>query len=314
MIDWKLVLWTAVFGLLVLYGLVALLSHKARTPLASESLYDTNGPSKGKKQHNVEFTEAVELSVVIPCYNERERLGIMLDECVPYLEATYGKDYELVLVDDGSNDGTKDYALEYADEHGLMPGIMRVFTLEHNRGKGGAVTHGMKFCRGRYALFADADGASKFTDIEKLFAALKKYEQKERGAVAVGSRAYLVNTEAVVKRSFIRNFLMRCLHLLVWVFGVKKIKDTQCGFKLFNRRAVDAIFPYMHTERWIFDVEVLMIAFKKQFAVEEVSISWHEVSGSKIDIAWDSINMAIDLVVMRLAFIMGIYTAHKKTH
>lgn len=299
-------------GLALLYGLVTLLSHKARTPLPSESLYETN--NNGKKEA-VDFkNHSVYLSVVIPCYNERERLGIMLDEAIPYLDTNYRGEYELVLVDDGSKDKTKEFALQYAQENSLTPGLLRVFTLEHNRGKGGAVTHGMKFSRGKYALFADADGASKFSDIERLFKALQKHDAKNNGQVAVGSRAHLVNTEAVVKRSFIRNFLMRCLHLLVWVFGVKGVKDTQCGFKLFNRQAIDDIFPYMHTERWIFDVEVLMIAIRKGFDVEEVTISWHEVTGSKIDIARDSIMMAIDLVVMRLAFIMGIYNADKKSH
>jgi len=126
-------------------------------------------------------------------------------------------------------------------------------------------------------------------------------------AVAIGSRAHMVNTDAVVKRSFIRNFLMYCLHALVFIFGIRDIKDTQCGFKMFNYGAITQIFPHMHTERWIFDVEVLLLAEMQNIPIKEIPVNWQEVDGSKIDIARDSIEMAIDLVVTRLAYILGIY-------
>ncbi|ODV98107.1 hypothetical protein PACTADRAFT_185492 [Pachysolen tannophilus NRRL Y-2460] len=173
----------------------------------------------------------------------------------------------------------------------------------------------MKFIRGSYGIFADADGASKFSDVEKLLDSIKQLDKNEpfiNPAIAIGSRAHMVNTDAVVKRSFIRNFLMYGLHFLVFVFGIRTIKDTQCGFKLFNRASIDLIFPNMHTEGWIFDVEVLIIAIRKGILIKEVPISWHEVDGSKMDLARDSMNMAIDLVVTRLAYLLGVYKDHKK--
>ncbi len=229
----------------------------------------------------------------------------MLEDAISYLRTTYDTKFEILIVDDGSKDGTAEYALDLAFNYfELYPGQLRVVKLVKNRGKGGAVTHGIQHVRGKYAVFADADGASQFSDVSKL---IKAAEGINGPAVAVGSRAHMVNSDAVVKRSFIRNFLMYSLHTLVFVFGIRDIKDTQCGFKLFNKEAIVEIFPYMHTEGWIFDVEILIIALRKQIPIKEVAISWHEVDGSKVDLAKDSINMAIDLVVTRLAYIFGIY-------
>ncbi|KAH3669291.1 hypothetical protein OGAPHI_001412 [Ogataea philodendri] len=234
----------------------------------------------------------------------------MLSECVEHLDKQYAGKYEILVVDDGSKDDTAVYALELAAELELAPHVLRVVEFVKNRGKGGAVTHGIQFVRGKYAIFADADGASKFSDLDKLMQSIQKLDKREPDtipAVAIGSRSHMVNTDAVVKRSFIRNFLMYALHTLVYVFGIRTIKDTQCGFKLFNKAAIAKIFPRMHTEGWIFDVEILILAINQGIPVDEVAISWHEVDGSKMVLARDSITMAVDLVVTRLAYIMGIY-------
>lgn len=292
-----------------------LFSHKPRQPHESELQYITTtstGMYSIETPLPVRGTESseddIELSVVIPCYNETKRLKTMLEDAISHLSTNYDEKFEIVLVDDGSKDETAEYALDLAfDFFKLTPGQLRVVKLVKNRGKGGAVTHGIQHIRGKYAIFADADGASKFSDVAKLISSI---EGEKGPAVAIGSRAHMVNSDAVVKRSFIRNFLMYSLHALVFVFGIRDIKDTQCGFKLFNRKAINQIFPYMHTEGWIFDVEILIIAMRKSIPIKEVAISWHEVDGSKVDLAKDSINMAIDLVVTRLAYLLGIYKDH----
>ncbi|ONH68774.1 Dolichyl-phosphate beta-glucosyltransferase [Cyberlindnera fabianii] len=297
----------------LVYAIVLIFSHSPRPPVDSEKTFFTTTKTGLDPDHKplpergiLQPIEDIILSVVIPCYNETSRLKIGLDETVEHLKAEYGDNWEILIVDDGSKDGTTKYALELAvEEYKLQPGQMRVVQLVKNRGKGGAVTHGMQHVRGKYAVFADADGASKFSDVQKLIESIEEYGDEP--AVAIGSRAHMVESDAVVKRSFIRNFLMYSLHTLVFVFGIREIKDTQCGFKLFNRSAIANIFPYMHTEGWIFDVEILIIAIRKNIPVKEIAISWHEVDGSKVDLARDSINMAIDLVVTRLAYILGIY-------
>ncbi|EAT78908.2 hypothetical protein SNOG_13884 [Parastagonospora nodorum SN15] len=287
------------------------------------------------------------MSVVVPAYNEEERLEGMLEEAVNFLESEYGaahegekgaakdKGWEILIVSDGSKDRTVDKALDFAKEHQLSQhpvpkpgpwsdkggakashsthiphGSIRVITLEENRGKGGAVTHGMRHVRGQYIVFADADGASRFDDLGKMVEGCRKVEDKYGRGVAIGSRAHLVGSEAVVKRSKLRNFLMHSFHILLRVMtppATARIKDTQCGFKLFSRPTLPYIIPYMHSEGWIFDVEMLMLAESADIAMAEVAIGWKEVMGSKLNVVWDSIGMAWGLALLRACWLLGIY-------
>ncbi|KAF2791202.1 glycosyltransferase family 2 protein [Melanomma pulvis-pyrius CBS 109.77] len=291
------------------------------------------------------------ISVVVPAYNEEERLGGMLEEAVAYLQERYGDahagaggkytreekstggnaGWEILIVSDGSTDKTVDTALAFAKEHQLSQhpvpvpgprtpkpttsthiphGSIRVVELEQNRGKGGAVTHGMRHVRGQYVVFADADGASRFSDLDSLVEGCRSVEDKKGRGVAIGSRAHLVGSEAVVKRSKLRNFLMHSFHLLLYLLtprATARIKDTQCGFKLFSRSTLPFIVPYMHSEGWIFDVEMLMLAESANINMVEVAIGWKEVMGSKLNVMWDSLGMAWGLAVLRLAWGLGVY-------
>ena len=160
------------------------------------------------------------MSVVIPAYNEEQRLEIMLEEAVAFLDTEYGRTvgkeknksggksgkkrmsgfsgYEILVVNDGSKDKTVDIALAFSRKHDLHD-ILRICTLVRNRGKGGAVTHGFRHVRGAYAIFADADGASKFEDLAKLVNGCEEVSDQSGRGIAVGSRAHLVGSEAVVK-------------------------------------------------------------------------------------------------------------------
>ncbi|ODQ64501.1 nucleotide-diphospho-sugar transferase [Nadsonia fulvescens var. elongata DSM 6958] len=307
--------------LCLVYLIVIILAHTPRKIVSPERTYKTCECESLPLIESKSSNPSLMVSVIIPCYNETERLRIMLDEAVPHLESQYANDWEILIVDDGSKDGTAQFALDWVRNYNLQKGSsksaiaadrVRVCVLVKNRGKGGAVTHGMRFFRGQYAIFVDADGASRFSDLDKLLQAIKTSPNPEK-AIAIGSRAHMVNTSAVVKRSMVRNFLMHGLHALVYVFGIRDIADTQCGFKLLSRKAALEIFPNMRTERWIFDVEVLIRGRRKGIPVLEVPISWHEVGGSKLDLATDSVLMAVDLVIMRLAFFLGIYKDNIKT-
>ena len=182
------------------------------------------------------------MSLVVPAFNEEERLGVMLAEATEFLQREYGsqtpsiqangnrakrqsgkheisnghvsprttscRGWEVLVVSDGSTDRTIDTALDFAQNlGGNAASCIRVVQLHENRGKGGAVTHGMRHVRGQYAVFADADGASRFSDLGKLVEASKKIEDAQGRAVAVGSRAHLVGSEAVVKAC---SLLYRC--------------------------------------------------------------------------------------------------------
>ncbi|KAF9432660.1 dolichyl-phosphate beta-glucosyltransferase [Entomortierella beljakovae] len=249
------------------------------------------------------------LSVVVPAYNESERLPIMMKETLDFLKARSEKDpsftYEILIVDDGSQDSTVRTALEIAKKDSNKD--IHVLSFEKNRGKGGAVIQGMQYTRGEYVLMVDADGATQFSDLDKLELKLKQSECDGFG-VAVGSRAHLVQTDAVVKRSFIRNFLMHSFHKVVYILGIRGIGDTQCGFKLFTRKTAQAIFPNMHVEGWIFDIEVLMIAQQLKYPIVEVPVAWQEIDGSKVSLMRDSIQMALDLLIIRTNYIFGIWT------
>ena len=179
------------------------------------------------------------MSLVVPAYNEEDRLEDMLSEAVGYLQKEYGMSgerkmhangsakrrkatanghvpqtsngkpamvdptgWEVIIVSDGSKDKTVETALSFAKRLGEDSPLIRVVSLRQNRGKGGAVTHGMRHVRGKYAVFADADGASKFEDLGKLVKASQGMEDTDGRAVAVGSRAHLVGSEAVVKVRF----------------------------------------------------------------------------------------------------------------
>ena len=324
------------------------------------------------------------ITVVVPAFNEEQRLTGMLEEAVDYLEKTYsaksssiptipeqttgvdtttGVDgqirkrqattsisdnpdgnvssnsrssrdqsgWEILIIDDGSKDSTHKVAEEFSRRHILpqMPrrdsgpwshrsekavkipaGSIKMIRLEKNRGKGGAVTHGLRHAQGKYIVFADADGASDFKDLGKLVTACQKIQDKDGRGLAVGSRAHLVGSEVVVKRSKIRNFLMHSFHLVLRYMTPEKtaqIKDTQCGFKLMSRPCLPWIVPHMHIEGWIFDVELLMLAEWSGIPVTEVAIGWKEVQGSKLNIVRDSIGMAWGLAMLRFCWTTGIY-------
>ncbi|XP_077361864.1 dolichyl-phosphate beta-glucosyltransferase isoform X3 [Festucalex cinctus] len=194
---------------------------------------------------------SIDLSVVVPAYNEELRMPVMLNEAMEYLEnrqklqASFT--YEVIVVDDGSKDKTTKVALQYTKKYGAEK--VRVLTLVKNRGKGGAVRLGTLSSRGRLILMADADGATKFADVEKVEAGLKDLSPKpDNMAISCGSRAHL-QQEAVAERSLIRNFLMVGFHFLVWFLCVRGIRDTQCGFKLFTREAALRTFSSLHVER-----------------------------------------------------------------
>lgn len=142
-----------------------------------------------------------DLSVIIPAFNEVPRLPAMLLAAINHLSKpnVKGRTCEFIIVDDGSSDGTSDKCLELAQKY--KDWDIKVVTLDSNIGKGGAVRHGMLYGRGKRLLMVDADGASRFEDLEALWSEMDKLSRKEEPAIVIGSRAHLVKTEAVVKVS-----------------------------------------------------------------------------------------------------------------
>jgi len=248
----------------------------------------------------------VDITVVIPAYNEEERLPTMLSECLESLETSKKKTYEVIVVDDGSKDKTSAYVLEMAKENSHL----KCLKLIKNRGKGHAVKMGMMAARGRHIFFADADRAMPFPEFQKIYKRYKDSIENNADLIVVGSRAHL-EKESISERSFFRTILMKGFHFLVWLFCVRSVKDTQCGYKLFSRSAVAKILPQLHIQRWAFDVELLFIAEAIGVKVEEVAIKWEEIGGSKVTpiISW--IEMGRDLVLIWLRYQIGYWKIQK---
>lgn len=244
---------------------------------------------------------SLDLSVIVPAYNEEDRLPKMLEECTEYMFKS-GRKFEIIIVDDGSKDSTSKVVLQWTEKHGSEN--LRLLKLAKNLGKGGAVRRGMLTSRGKYLLFADADGATTFSEISKLEKSMSQIEDDQEFGVVCGSRAHL-EADSIANRSFFRTVLMFGFHLCVRFFGCKSIQDTQCGFKLFTRRSARILFKSCHIERWAFDVELLKIAELVKMPLAEVAVQWTEIDGSKLNPVLAAIQMFKDLFLLWLRYATG---------
>lgn len=297
----------AVAGLIVVFMLAHVTARTVDLKRHEQEKYFLTAAGERELFPSLHDPHSRELSVVVPAYNEELRMPVMMEECMEYLESRQKQHpsftYEVIVVDDGSKDKTTEVALTYSRKYGSDK--VRVLTLAHNRGKGGAVRMGTLSSRGKTILMADADGATKFADLEKVEAGLHDINPKPNNmAISCGSRAHLED-DSVAERSMFRTFLMYGFHFLVWFFCVRGIRDTQCGFKLFTREAALQTFSSLHVERWAFDVELLYIAQRFKIPIAEVAVNWTEIEGSKLVPVWSWLQMGRDLVFIRLRYITG---------
>eukprot|EP00871_Galdieria_phlegrea_P001839 jgi/Galph1/2656/GphlegSOOS_G1316.1 len=275
---------------------------------SASSVYTFIDPREPMKQYPFPsiFSEPEKsLTLVVPAYNEENRLPKMLEEAIRCLELRTKRDinftWEIIVVDDGSRDGTVEAAYKSGDRLGVDK--FRVLRLPKNCGKGEAVKNGMLSGRGELLLMADADGATRFEDYILLEKAIGT-DDSGKARIAIGSRAHIEQVE----RSFIRKLFMLGFHWFVFlVGGVKQIRDTQCGFKMFTREAGRLVFPNQHLQRWAFDVELMYLAQQYSILVLEVPVKWTEIPGSKLNILKAVINMSRDLLKMRLYYTLGIW-------
>lgn len=274
------------------------------------------------------------LTLVIPAYNEEDRLTVMLDECYEYLSKTecpslktlkdaYQKAHtdvkdpsvlvEWIVISDGSSDQTcqvfEDYVKKIkGDKH---PFLWKLVSLPINEGKGAAVQVGMKEATGYYRLMVDADGATTFE--EGLEAVSKEMLDSSQQTIVFGSRA-----GDGAKRSALRQFLMNTfLQLRSLVVGTPvSLRDTQCGFKLFDQPSARELFSNLHLRRWAFDIELVYVALSMGISIQEVTVPWHEVDGSKLNTGFFAlvrvaIGMLRDMCCVRACYVLGIWTIRK---
>ena len=235
-------------------------------------------------------------SIVIPAYNESARLGATLEKVLAYVHAQ-GWDAEVIVVNDGSRDNTADIVRSFAAKDAAL----RLVENPGNRGKGYSVRHGMLNARGRIVLFSDADLSSPIEEAPKLFQAL------EAGAdIAIGSRWLRAETQTQ-RQPLHRQLFGRIFNLILRLTLGLKFKDTQCGFKAFRQAAVQAIFPLQRIERWGFDPEILFLARKFNFKVQEVPVAWGHSGGTRINPLVDGSRMMMEMLRIRWYDLSGKY-------
>jgi glycosyltransferase involved in cell wall biosynthesis len=235
-------------------------------------------------------------SFVVPAYNESVRLTESIPKMLEYVR-TRGVKAEIIVVNDGSIDATADVVRKFAEANPWV----RLLENPGNRGKGYSVRNGMLHARGMIALFTDADLSSPITEADKLFAALT-----EGADVAIGSR--WVQRELQTERQpLLRQLYGRLFNLgLRLVLGLR-YRDTQCGFKAFNRKALQTIFTRQRIEHWGFDPELLFLANKFKLRTAEVPVEWAHDHRSKIHPLRDGLRMGTEVVSVRWNDLMGRY-------
>ncbi|MEK7404446.1 MAG: dolichyl-phosphate beta-glucosyltransferase [Acidobacteriota bacterium] len=230
------------------------------------------------------------ISIVIPAYNEEQRLPATLSSVLAYLSGRQWSSVEVLVVDDGSSDSTAACVEEYRRSHSEV----RLLRNPGNRGKGYSVRHGMLEARGDWILFSDADLSAPIEELDKLLAAARAGS----ALVAIGSRA-LDRSLIAVHQSAFREWAGRIFNLLMRLLVGLSFWDTQCGFKLFEARAAREVFGRQRIERFGFDVEALYLARKLGFKTVEVPVRWSHAEGTRVSMRRDSVAMFLDLLRVR---------------
>ncbi len=227
----------------------------------------------------------MEISVIIPAYNEARRLPRLLDQFVDF-RPKFGRELEVIVVDDGSTDGTARTAESYKAK---LPGL-RVLRLPKNSGKGYAVKQGLLKAAGGIRLYMDADGSVEPDEISKKI----HFIEQDGFDMVVGSRV-LKDKSQILKTRWHRRTLGAFFHLLTRTLLLKEIRDTQCGFKMFRAEIVEPLFSKNRIHGYGFDMEILYLAVRAGYRIKEVPVSWKHVRGSKVHLLTDSLRLIINI-------------------
>jgi dolichyl-phosphate beta-glucosyltransferase len=235
-------------------------------------------------------------SIVIPAFNESARIPATLQAVIECVRARNWS-AEIVVVDDGSRDTTADVVRAFA---ATAPEV-RLLQNPGNRGKGYSVRNGILQALGEIVMFTDADLSAPIEEAEDLFAAIA-----DGADIAIGSR-WLERTRQTIRQPFYRRFFGRCFNAVTRAVMGLPFADTQCGFKAFTRAAAQTVFQLQTIERWGFDPEILFIALKRGYRVDEVPVSWAHDERSRISYLKDGMRMLEDIAIVRWNALLGRY-------
>ena len=227
----------------------------------------------------------MKLSLIIPAYNEAERIGNTLERIQEYFSLN-PIEHEVIVVDDGSKDDT----IKICESFNV-----RVIPLSKNMGKGAAVRTGILESKGDLKIFTDADLSTPIEEIEKMIPILESDEYE----VCIGSRA--LQQELIRKHQpWYREAMGKTFNKFVQLLVVKGITDTQCGFKGFTKKAAEKIFNKAQVNGFAFDVEVVYLAKRLGFKIKELPVEWINDERSKVHPVFDSIRMLNEIVKIRM--------------
>jgi len=231
------------------------------------------------------------LSVIIPAFNEAERLPKTLLEAYPYLEQHFHNQFEVIVVDDGSQDET----VKRTRSLMVKRPALHVIAFHENQGKGAAVKAGMLAAQGDICLFMDADHSTHIREVEKVLPLIH-----QGYGVVIASRQHPDST-IPVHQSWLREHMGQTFNLFVRKMVNLSMKDTQCGFKAFHQDACQYVFGHLHLKGFSFDVEALHLAQKGGYRIAEIPVVWTDVLNSRVQMILDPLRMFYDLLKIRYA-------------
>lgn len=241
--------------------------------------------------------ERVDLSIVIPAYNEERRLPDTLESVIKYLQQQ-SYTYEVIVVDGGSADRTSQVVKDFQKDQPRL----RLIRLPKNKGKGFHVRTGILDSRGRFVIFTDADLSTPIKEVEKFWPLFE-----EGYDVVIGSRRH-ADSKIVEPQSCLRRIMGRTYNRLNRWLGIKDVEDVPCGFKGFRKEAAKQIFQAARLNGFSFDAEVLYLAQRRyHLRWKQVPIEWKHSSGSKVHILRDPAAMILDLIKIKLYDLRGLY-------
>jgi len=232
--------------------------------------------------------EQVAVSLVLPAFNELTRLPPSLEKIRAHMDGD-GRSYEVLVVDDGSQDGTG----KVVETVRRSWPQLRLIVFAHNRGKGAAVRAGMLGASGQLRLFSDADLSTPIAEMGKLERAIG-----EGAGVAIGSRA-LPGSQVELHQPLYRELMGKTYNQALRRMALPGLRDTQCGFKMFTAAAAVSCFTPLRTPGFGFDAEVLLRARRQQFLIAEIPVVWRNAEGTRVSSVRDGGRMLADLVRLR---------------
>lgn len=245
---------------------------------------------------DIAVTQFPKYSIVVPAYNERLRILATLEAVIAAVRS-HRWQAEVIVVNDGSTDETAKLVKDFS----MIAPEVRLMENPGNRGKGYSVRSGLLHAQGETVMFTDADLSAPIDEAQSLFDAIAA------GAdIAIGSR-WLATSRQTHRQPFYRQFFGRCFNMLTRAVMRLPYADTQCGFKAFTREAAQTVFQLQTIERWGFDPEILFIARKRGFRVQEVPVSWAHDARTRISYLRDGLQMLKELAIVRWNALTGRY-------